>query len=284
MQTEATPSAGPDKDRQNDMSATATAPSTPTLTIAVLTKNEARRISHCLRSASFADQCIVVDSGSTDNTRNLALAEGAEVFNYPDWQGFGVQRNRLLQHAHCDYIFFLDADEVITPELRIELQAAVKSGLAAVWKIQWRIVAFGHELKYFRSSSGIERMFRRDMLREYSGVVHEQAVLTVEPTPRHLLSAHLLHYSRDTVYGSLEKLMQYTMLGAAKRAKKGKRGGVLRGIASGTSMFLRSYICQFGFLCGPAGFLYCFLVGLESFFRYAALEYDRDSLRADVTR
>jgi glycosyltransferase involved in cell wall biosynthesis len=284
MQTEAIPSASPNKDRQNDMPAAEAVPSAPTLTIAVLTKNEAHRISNCLRSAAFADQRIVVDSGSTDNTRDLALAEGAEVFNYPDWQGFGVQRNRLLQHAHCDYIFFLDADEVITPELRIELQAAVKSGLAAVWTIQWRIVAFGKELRHLRSPARVERLFRRDMLREYSGVVHEHAILATEPTPRHVLSAPLLHYSRDTVYGSLEKLTQYTMLSAAKRAEKGSCGGVVRGLTSGTSMFLRLYIGKLGFLCGAAGFLYCFVVGLEGFFRYAALEYDRDSLRTDVTR
>jgi len=257
---------------------------TPTLTIAVLTKNEAHRIRTCLKSADFADQRIVVDSGSTDQTCELARAEGAEVFDYPDWQGFAIQRNRLIQHAIGDYIFFLDADEVITPELKNELQQVVHSGERAVWKIQWRMVAFGHELKYFRSQSKIERLFRRDMLHEYVGVVHEQAILNAEPVPRFLLNGKLLHHSRETVRGSLEKLVQYAMLGAAKRAEQGKKGGVLRGLASGLSMFLRLYIGRLGFLCGGAGFLYCFFVGLEGFFRYAALEYDRTTLRSDVTR
>lgn len=274
----------PDSSGQNNTAGATAATSTPTLTIAVLTKNEAHRIRNCLQSAAFADQCIVVDSGSTDNTRELAQAAGAEVFNYPDWQGFAVQRNRLLQHSTCDYIFFLDADEVITPELQDELMKAVRSGALGVWKIQWRMVAFGHELRYFRSPSKVERLFRRELLREYTGIIHEQAILTVEPIPRVLLNSPLLHYSRDTVHDSLEKLVQYVMLGAAKRAEKGKRGGVLRGLASGTSMFLRLYIGQLGFLCGGAGFLYCFFVGLEGFLRYAALEYDRDSLHAYVTR
>lgn len=267
------------KNGQNDTAAPAS-----TLTIAILTKNEAPRIRNCLRSAAFADQCIVVDSGSTDNTRELALAEGAQVYNYPDWQGFAVQRNRLLAHARCDYIFFLDADEVITAELKAELQAVVQSQARAVWKIQWRIVAFGQCLKYFRSRTKVERLFCRDMLREYTGVVHEQAVLHTEPTPRYVLHARLLHYSRETVHGSLEKLKQYAMLGAAKHAAKGARGGVLRGIGSGLFMFLRLYIGQLGFLCGRAGFLYCVFVGLEGFFRYAALEYDRETLRTDIVR
>ncbi len=258
--------------------------SASTLTIAVLTKNEERHIGSCLQSAAFAHQIIVVDSGSTDKTCELARAVGAEVFTYPDWQGFAVQRNRLLAHATGDYIFFLDADERITPELQAELLAVVQSGKRAVWKIQWHMVAFGHELKHFRSKSKVERLFVRNMLQEYVGVVHEQAVLKVEPTQRFILQAKLLHYSRETVRGSLEKLVQYAMLGAAKRAEKGKRGGVLRGITSGSSMFLRLYIGQLGFLCGGAGFLYCFFVGLEGFFRYAALEYDRDDLRTDVIR
>ena len=81
----------------------------PTLTIAVLTKNEAHRIEACLASAAFADQVLVVDSGSTDSTVALCHQSGADVFEYPDWQGFAVQRNRLIAHARGDYIFFLDA-------------------------------------------------------------------------------------------------------------------------------------------------------------------------------
>ncbi|MDA8455877.1 glycosyltransferase family 2 protein [Acidovorax sp. GBBC 3334] len=256
----------------------------PTLTVAVLTLNEGHRIAACLESAAFADQIVVVDSGSTDDTVEEARRLGAEVHVHPDWQGFAVQRNRLLSYATGDYIFFLDADEVMTPAFREELQAIVASGARAVWKIRWRMVAFGHPLRHLRTTSAIERLFRRDMLREYIGVVHEEAVLTEPQAPRHEVRAPLLHHSRETVRGSLEKLTQYAMLGAAKRAALGKRGGVLRGLASGSSMFVRLYVLRLGFLCGGAGFLYCLFVALEAFFRYAALEYDRDQLSGSVRR
>ena len=85
----------------------------PTLCIAILTLNEERRIEQCIRSAQFADQIIIADSGSTDNTAALASAMGAVVHSYPEWRGFGEQRTRLLKHCRADYIFFLDADEVI---------------------------------------------------------------------------------------------------------------------------------------------------------------------------
>ncbi len=268
--------------------ATGGASALPTLTVAVLTHNEAHRIEACLKSAAFADQLLVVDSGSTDGTVAIAERLGAEVHSHPDWQGFAVQRNRLLAHARGDYIFFLDADEVMTPAFAEELKAIVRSGERAVWSIRWRMVAYGHELRYFRAQSQIERLFVRSMVAQYTGVVHEQAELHPEPggaaVPRRLIRARLLHYSRTTVRGSLEKLTQYVMLGAAKRAEDGKRGGVVRGLASGTSMFVRLYFFRLGFLCGGAGFLYCFFVALEGFFRYAALHYDRDSLTGRVVR
>jgi len=256
----------------------------PRLSVAVLTKNEAHGIRECLCSAAFADEIIVVDSGSTDDTVAIARAEGAQVFSYPDWQGFAVQRNRLLAHATGDYVFFLDADEVMTPEFKAELQSIVRRNERAVWKIRWRMVAFSRELIYYRAQSMVERLFRRDTLLSYFGAVHEEAVLTDPATPRHTMHAPLLHYSRATIRDSLKKLTQYAMLGAAKRAALDKRGGVWRGLASATAMFVRLYIVRLGFLCGGAGFLYCLFVALESFFSYAALYYDRADLTESVGR
>ncbi|NCV87613.1 MAG: glycosyltransferase family 2 protein, partial [Oxalobacteraceae bacterium] len=110
------------------------------LTVAILTLNEERRIAACIRSASFADQIIVADSGSKDRTCEIAASLGAEVYHYQDWQGFAVQRNRLLAHARGEYIFFLDADEEFTPDLVIEVEAAVASGRNQIWEVLWNQV------------------------------------------------------------------------------------------------------------------------------------------------
>ena len=243
--------------------------SVPSLTIAVLTKNEAHRIQACLASAAFAHQVLVVDSGSTDNTVALCRQSGAEVFEYPDWQGFAVQRNRLIAHASSDYIFFLDADELITPEFQKELQAIVQSNAKAVWQIQWRMVAYGHELKYYISRSKVERLFRRDMIKEYVGAVHEQAILHNEdpaaPSPRKVISAKLLHHSRETVRGSLEKLTQYVMLGATN-ARSWQKRRVLRGLASG---FASCWAVCFSIGIHCCGAAVCIVFwSLEAFFRY----------------
>lgn len=251
----------------------------PLLTIGVLTMNEAHRIAVCLQSASFADQVIVVDSGSTDDTVSIARQMGAEVFSYPDWQGFAVQRNRLLQHAKGKYIFFLDADEVINDSCRKEIEAVTQSGEDAVWKIKWRIVAFGHELKYLKSTAYVERLFLRDNIKEFQGVVHEKAHLRNPHVKRYLIKNAVLHSSRESIQSSLNKMTQYVMLGALKRSEQRKKGGVCRGLLSGFTIFFRLYFLHRGFMCGGAGFLYAIFHALEAFFRYAALEYDRDSLK-----
>ncbi|QHI99036.1 glycosyltransferase [Xylophilus rhododendri] len=259
-------------------------PMAPRLTIGVLTLNEERHIERCLRSCAFADEIVVVDSGSRDRTVALAEGLGARVFTHADWQGFGVQRTRLMEHATGDWLFFVDADEEVTTELRAEVEAFVAAGREAIGTVRWRVVAYGQELRWFLGQSEIERLFPRQKLLRYTGVVHEHAEMAEPRPPRHAFSGRLLHTSRESVGDSLGKLRQYAMLGAAKRAQAGKRGGVWRGIASGLWVFLRLYVIRLGFLGGGAGFLFCFFIALESFFRYAALHYDRDTLRADIPR
>ena len=260
-------------------------PDTPSLCIGILTKNEEQLIGRCIESALFADDVIVLDSGSTDNTLAIAQSLGARTFQSEDWQGFAVQRNRLLAHVHSDYVFFLDADEIITPDLREEIVAQIRSGVQGTWRVRWTVVAFGHALRHFKSGSSMERLFRTSLIDRYEGVVHEVAVLkTGQAVTRGMLRHRLLHHSRQSVRTSLEKLTQYAMLGAAKRHAAGKRGGVLRGMASALVLFVRTYFFRRAFLDGGPGFLYCYFVALECFFRYVALHYDRDQLSGNVSR
>lgn len=258
--------------------------SKPTLCIAILTLNEERRIAQCIQSAQFADQIVVVDSGSQDGTVAMAQGLGAQVHIHSDWQGFAEQRNRLIQHCKADYIFFLDADEVIPAELATEIQAAVQSNAQLTWEVLWNQVAYGKPLTMMKTTGGVQRMFPMANLLRFEGLVHEKAILRNPQTPVHKFKYRLWHYSRETVYGSLQKLAQYAQLGAAKRAEKGKRGGVLRGFASALNSFIQLYFFRRGFLCGAEGFLFCFFIALECFFRYAMLHYDREYLTASAKR
>jgi glycosyltransferase involved in cell wall biosynthesis len=259
-------------------------PSRPRLTVGILTLNEAKRIASCINSAKFADQIVVVDSGSKDQTREIAASLGAEVHSYPDWQGFAVQRNRVLQHAKGEYVFFLDADEEMQPAMHAEIEAVLAAGKDEIWEVQWNQVAFGKPLTLMKSTGGIPRMFKTQSIREFTGLVHEKAEMHQGSRPVRRFQTRLLHYSRESIYGSLNKLAQYVQLGSTKRAQAGKTGGVLRGVASGLAIFLRLYVFRRGFLCGAEGFLFCFFIALECFFRYAAIKYDRNGLNSLAQR
>ena len=254
------------------------------LFVVVLVRNEEQRLPDCLRSAAFAERVVVIDAGSTDESVAVARAYGAQVELHDDWQGFGVQRTRALAYCRdARYVFFLDADEEIAPPLQAEIADVVASGEEASWTVGWLQVAFGRPLTGMASAGGMPRLFHMARLQGFEGAVHEQAQLR-PGTPVHRLHHKLLHHSYDTVQGSLKKLSQYAMLGASKRAALGQRGGVLRGLASALAAFFRLYVLRRGFLHGGPGFLYCYLLAQECFFRYAALEYDRDLLNDRVER
>src|SRR5690554_6056147 len=97
------------------------------LSVIIITKNEAHNIGDCLDSVAFADECIVVDSGSTDDTCDIARAKGARVVQTDDWPGFGPQKNRALDLTTKTWVLSIDADERVTPELAKAIQAVIQS-------------------------------------------------------------------------------------------------------------------------------------------------------------
>ena len=270
-------------DRLNPASPAAAPQARARLSVVVLTFNEARHLPACLESAAFADELLVIDSGSTDQTCDIARQRGARFEVFSQWEGFATQRNRALALCSADYVFFLDADERFTPDLRDEVLAIVARGERGAWRVRWQQVAFGRALTRMASATLVQRLFYRPLLRGFEGVVHEQAMLTTK-LPNQRLRGYLLHHSYPSVQVSLRKMTQYAMLGAAKRAELGQRGGVIRGLASAASAFFRMYVIKGGFLEGGPGFLYCYTLAQECFYRYAALRYDHDQLSSRVSR
>jgi len=99
----------------------------PTISVAMIVKNEAADLAQCLDTVKdWVDEIIIVDSGSTDNTQEIAEQYGAKFYSHPDWPGFGKQRQRAQQYVTSDYVLWLDADERITPKLRESIQQAVQ--------------------------------------------------------------------------------------------------------------------------------------------------------------
>jgi glycosyltransferase involved in cell wall biosynthesis len=241
--------------------------STPRLSVILITHNEAGNIAACLDSVAFADERIVVDSGSTDGTIEIARSLGAQVVVTPDWPGFGLQKGRALALATGAYVFSIDADERVTPELAASIQRVVTGGSAEA----------GYELSRLSNFCGqwmrhgdwypdrVVRLFKRGGAYFSSDLVHER--LVVEGRVGRL-SGELEHHSMPTLESALDKMNRYSSGRAADKVAEGDRGGLGRALSHGLWAFVRCYILHRGFLDGQLGFVLAVYVAENTYYRY----------------
>ncbi len=241
----------------------------PALSVIVITRNERRNIVDCLRSVAFADEFIVVDSGSSDGTPALAESEGARVLHTTDWPGFGAQKNRALAEARGRFVLSIDADERVTPALAEEIRAVVALGEAAP--------CAAYELSRLSSFCGqtmrhgdwypdrVLRLFRREGARFSDDLVHER-LLVQGPIGR--LQAHLLHDSVPSLDDALDKMNRYTTGRALDKRRQGARGGLGKALGHGAWAFLRCYGLKRGFLDGRLGLVLALHVAETTYYRY----------------
>lgn len=229
----------------------------PALSVTVITKNEAHRIERCLKSVAFADEIVVVDSGSTDDTVAIARRNGARVTVTEDWPGFGRQKNRALELATGRWVLSVDADEEVTSELRAAILGVVRgngangaNGEANGYWITRASNFCGRPIRHgdWRNDR-VLRLFRRDAARFTDDVVHERVDC---PAPLGRLDGLLLHDSVDSLADAIEKTERYARLGAAKLRARG-RGGFWSALLHAAWTFLRGYVLRLGFLDGRAG-------------------------------
>lgn len=236
------------------------------LSVVVITRNEARRIRACLESVAFADEIVVLDGASTDGTADIARACGATVHVAADWPGFGPQKNRALALARGPWVFSIDADEVVTPELRDAIRAVVADPQAAPgWWLRRRSTFCGRPVRFGDwGRDRVLRLFRKDAARFSDDVVHESVQC---PAPHGLLAGVLLHHTVDTVADAEEKTLRYARLGAAKLRARGKGGTVSAAVHAGWG-FVRMYLLRGGFLDGWAGWQVARLAARGTWLRY----------------
>lgn len=221
-----------------------------TLSVILITKNEAANIAHCLESVAWADECIVVDSGSTDDTVALARGMGARVIEC-DWPGFGPQKNRALDHATGDWVFSIDADERVTPELRTELEQAMRTGAAEGFycpRLSQFCGSFIHHSGWYPDY--VLRLFRRGQGRFSDSLVHESLQLQGRSAKLH---SPLLHYSYLDRADVERKVAHYSDAAARQMHAAGKRANLLRAALSAVWAFVRTWIIRLGVLDGCAG-------------------------------
>lgn len=245
----------------------------PRISAALITLDAERTLGRSLESVSWADEIVVVDSGSTDATERIARAHGAR-FLPRDWPGYGRQKQRAVEATRCEWILSIDADEVVSPELAASIRRAIR---APEGRVAFRVPCHTRFMGAWLGGRGWWtdwklRLFRAGRGRFNDARIHEG--VTVDG-PVGFLSGPLYHDPWRDVEHRLRKENRYSSLSAERDHRHGRRAGPLRPFARGLGWFLKEYVVRGGFLHGEAGFLHAGLTGVYAFHRWVkVLERD----------
>jgi glycosyltransferase involved in cell wall biosynthesis len=238
------------------------------LTVAIITLNAASQLPHCLASVGFADEVLVVDSGSTDGTVELALAAGARV-EAKDWMGFGRQKAYAVSRARNDWVLCLDADERVTERLARSIREVMSRPRYHAYRMPRRNRFLGRWLAHGEGYPDMSlRLFHRAHAGWSSDEVHEAVLTTVDVGH---LDGDLLHESAEDVATYIAKQNRYTSLQAKTLFAQGIRATYWNVLASPLVRFVKFYVMRLGFLDGGAGFAHVVIGCNNSFHKYLKL-------------
>ena len=238
------------------------------LSVAIITLNAASQLEDCLKSVFFADEIVVVDSGSTDGTQALAQRYGARVIEQT-WLGFGPQKQFAVEAAGHDWVLCLDADERVSPELQTAIDNALQSPSNAAFRFARCNRFLGRYLKYGEGYPDWSlRLFNRRQGHWSDDAVHEKVV---SDGTIGTLKGDLLHDSAETLAAYLTKQNRYTTLAAEMAVAAGKRASFGRLAFSPVIRFIKFYLIRQGFRDGLPGLIHIAIGCFNSFMKYAKI-------------
>ena len=238
------------------------------LSVAIITLNAATQLQACLDSVRFADEVVVVDSGSSDGTGELAAASGARVIRQ-DWLGFGPQKQFAVDAATHDWVLCLDADERVSPQLQASIEHALAAPAAGAYRFPRCNRFLGRYLKHGEGYPDWSlRLFDRRRARWSDDAVHEKVLAD---GPVGTLAGDLLHESAESLASYLNKQNRYTTLAAEMALAAGKRSGFGRLFFSPLVRFIKFYLIRQGFRDGLPGLVHIAIGCFNSFCKYAKM-------------
>ena len=228
------------------------------LSVVIISKNEEKFIADAVKSALFADEVLVLDSGSTDCTCTVAQQLGAKVL-HQDWLGFGAQKNKAVELAKNDWVFVLDSDERITPELQSEILNILKESTADGYHVARLNNFFGKNIRHCGLYPDYSiRLFNRCKGRFNDVTVHESVQIQGKTDK---LKNHMLHLAFNTVSEFTDKQRKYAKLSQKKK-------NLIKAFISPIWTFLKIYIFRLGFLEGWRGFIIAKVYAQYTFWKY----------------
>ena len=243
-----------------------------TLSAVLIVKNSADTLRACLESVTWCDEIVIVDSGSTDNTLDIAREFTDKIFSETEWQGFGIQRQRAQSKASSDWIFMIDADEQVTPELKASIQNVVEgndqSAVYATPRLSWVFGRFIRHCGWYPDY--VTRLYPASKGRYGDDKVHEKVYYDAGMQLKYL-KGDLLHFTYRDMEHYLVKSANYAAAWSEQRYARGKRASLLQGFLHGIGCFVKMYIVRAGFLDGKQGLLLSLLSAHSTFVKYADL-------------
>ncbi|ODN42656.1 glycosyltransferase family 2 protein [Piscirickettsia litoralis] len=241
------------------------------LSVIVITKNEAHDIGACIDSVSWADEIIVLDSGSTDGTQDICREKNVQLYE-TDWPGFGKQKQRALAKASCDWVLSLDADERVSPELRKVIEkmlAQPKESLLHGYEIRRENYFCGYRIKHQKlwANNFITRLVQNGKAYFDDLPIHENLHIA-EGEKLGLIKESLIHYSYRDYEEALAKMNSYTTVEASERVYKYKKINLKSACFHSFWSFMRNYFFKKGFLDGRAGFFLCCYMAQVTYSRH----------------
>lgn len=245
----------------------------PKLTVTIIARDEASHIATALSSVAWADERIVIDSGSSDDTVAIASTLATRV-EQRAWPGYGPQKNEAASLARNDWILSLDADECVTPALADEIQRVLDAPSAAAYRMPRVTRYLGQWIRttdWYPDSA--LRLYDRRQAAWGDELVHESLVVRGEIGS---LEAELEHHPYDDVADHLARMNHYTTLAAAQMHGQGRRAGAAQLLGHPIAAFLRNYIARGGFRQGTAGLVVSLLNATYVLLKFVKL-YERQA-------
>jgi glycosyltransferase involved in cell wall biosynthesis len=234
----------------------------PTVSACVIARNEAEELADCLSALTWADEIVVVDDESTDQTVEIAERFTKRVLVRPKRDDFAAQRNFALDAAVGDWVLFIDADERVSGALRDEILAAVRTPGVDGYFVRRQDINFGHVFRHGQSMrTPLLRLARRHAGR-FHGRVHETWRVR---GPTRVLHAPLLHHSHADISAFLRKVDYQSSLAATRLAEEGRGRHAWELVVHPVGNFLRNYVVHQGFRDGMPGLIYALLMALHPF-------------------
>ncbi|AEF53827.1 glycosyltransferase family 2 protein [Marinomonas posidonica] len=247
--------------------------------VLLIVKNEEKCLDRCLKSvADWADQIVIVDSGSVDGTLDISKKYTNDVYIHSQWEGFGRQRQIAQGYLKTDWVFVIDADEEVSPELKRDIILTVGENSKKLYLVNRLSSAFGKRINYSGwSPDWIVRLYPRELAGYNDALVHEK-VISDSSIDKGKLRGYLFHDTYSSLNHYSLKTTKYLKAWADEREGK-KSSSISKSLLHAFSCFIKMYFIKLGFLDGRHGFILAWLAAHSTFYKYIDLwlrEYEKN--------